>query len=188
MKTCVKCKIPQEITEYHKAGGCKDGLRTECRSCVKLYRLANLDKITAKKAEWYLNNIERERLRSINYRLDNLEERKAWDRKYKKEHREEQYIYYKSHPWKQAARNAVQYVKVPEGYQKHHWSYNKEHLSDIIPLKTKIHRKFHTLMKMDMDLLIFRTNCGILLDTKEKHLKFLNDNIRSLDTKPPFGT
>lgn len=46
MKTCTKCGIEKDETEYHKNKGHKDGLMAECKICKKKYRDINKDKIT----------------------------------------------------------------------------------------------------------------------------------------------
>ena len=35
MKVCSKCKEEKEQTEFYKRKTSKDGLRTECKECVK---------------------------------------------------------------------------------------------------------------------------------------------------------
>jgi hypothetical protein len=35
MKTCCRCKVEQETTEFYKHSGKKDGLSLECRTCIK---------------------------------------------------------------------------------------------------------------------------------------------------------
>jgi hypothetical protein len=37
-KTCTKCKIEKEISEYHKDKSHKDGHKTHCKECENFYR------------------------------------------------------------------------------------------------------------------------------------------------------
>lgn len=37
MKTCNKCNIPKELSEYHKNKKAKDGLQAKCKLCIKVY-------------------------------------------------------------------------------------------------------------------------------------------------------
>ena len=59
MKTCIKCKIKKEETEFNKSSRRKDGLQCECRVCqnntAKNYYNANktvlIDKATSRRVE-----------------------------------------------------------------------------------------------------------------------------------------
>jgi len=45
MKKCSKCEIEKESIDFYKKKTMKDGLRSECKECTKLYQLENKDKI-----------------------------------------------------------------------------------------------------------------------------------------------
>jgi len=47
MKVCKKCKVEKELTEFFKDKSKKDGFRSNCKSCVKVYKEANKDKLNA---------------------------------------------------------------------------------------------------------------------------------------------
>lgn len=51
MKTCSKCKIEKEVTEFNKDKSKIDGLRPDCKSCLKEYRQANKERIKEFKNE-----------------------------------------------------------------------------------------------------------------------------------------
>ena len=43
MKECSKCKLPKELTEFHKDRRHKDGLRYNCKACAKVYDKAHYE-------------------------------------------------------------------------------------------------------------------------------------------------
>ena len=45
MKRCVKCGIEKAASEFSKSKSNKDGLRSYCKGCAKLYREANKEQI-----------------------------------------------------------------------------------------------------------------------------------------------
>ena len=61
-KSCGKCKIIKDISEYHKHSKNKDGLRENCKECCKLYRKQyienNREKVLKSKKDYRLNNKE----------------------------------------------------------------------------------------------------------------------------------
>ena len=71
MKKCSKCNIEKEISEFHKDKRIKDGHRSQCKGCVKGYRVdyyeANKDHIKA----YYQDN----RVDKLKYQSDNKEKR-----------------------------------------------------------------------------------------------------------------
>ena len=59
MKTCTKCKIEKEFSEFYKDKTKKDGYNSGCKSCYKQYNLENPEK-------------------RIQYRLENLYKSKEY--------------------------------------------------------------------------------------------------------------
>ena len=75
MKQCTKCNEVKELTEFHKAKGCKDGRRGDCKSCHYLRSRkrveANPEAHRAYQRKWEANNKERIRIqRRIRYNAD----------------------------------------------------------------------------------------------------------------------
>ena len=66
-----------------------------------------------------------------------------------------------------------QKFRLPKGFELHHWNYNSDFLTDIIILKAKDHRKSHTYLILDKSLLIFKTEDGKILDSRNKHVNYL---------------
>lgn len=46
LKRCSKCYLEQELTEFHKNSGNKDGLRGMCKTCSKQYTVNNKERIS----------------------------------------------------------------------------------------------------------------------------------------------
>lgn len=61
-----------------------------------------------------------------------------------------------------------------EGFELHHWSYNKEHAKDVIELSVADHYFIHRYIIYDQERMMYRTRDGILIDTKEKHVEHFN--------------
>ena len=57
MKKCSKCEIGKESVNFYKKKTAKDGLRSECKECTKLYQEENKDRIKEYKSNHY-NNIK----------------------------------------------------------------------------------------------------------------------------------
>ena len=70
MKTCTKCKIEKQISEFTKG-------RCHCRECRHMYRAAyysaNKEKASALAAVYHANNKEKQNSRSKNWHYANLE-------------------------------------------------------------------------------------------------------------------
>jgi len=63
MKTCTKCDIEKELTEFNKDSSKRDGLKPGCRSCLKAcaaaYNEANKEKIYAANLVYRAKNKEK---------------------------------------------------------------------------------------------------------------------------------
>jgi hypothetical protein len=64
MKKCKKCLLEKELVEFNKLKNSKDGLRNQCKSCEKVYRDMNSEKMKNYLKEYYFNN--KESLKEIN--------------------------------------------------------------------------------------------------------------------------
>ena len=62
MKTCTKCKIEKEVTEFHRDKTRKDGLDYRCKPCIKIktdaYGIANREVLRARTQLWRDGNKE----------------------------------------------------------------------------------------------------------------------------------
>ena len=101
-KRCVTCKETLPLSDFNKNKSRKDGLHSQCKSCLKQYR--NRPDAREKKQVWHSENAERVRESRKNYyeankdrlleqnkqyRLDNLDAEKARSVAYYAENREE---------------------------------------------------------------------------------------------------
>jgi hypothetical protein len=99
-------------------------------------------------------------------------------------YKETQKVDFSIYPWK----NNETYKGLRKWYQRHngfldknielhHWSYSDENLRDVILLNRSTHKRLHALLNLSLDKLCFIVKeTSELLDTKEKHLKFINEN------------
>lgn len=55
----------------------------------------------------------------------------------------------------------------------HHWSYNIEHALDFITLSISDHNLIHRFLEYDQEKMMYRASNGELLDTREKHEKYI---------------
>lgn len=104
---------------------------------------------------------ERARHRDKYHRLGYKEQQKEWD---------------KDKPWKNTStyKNLKRNIKVGKGLELHHWNYNDEFLKDVFILNIKDHKNLHNSLLLDLEKRIFYLEDGTELDTKEKHLEYIN--------------
>ena len=89
MKSCSKCKNIRDLSEFSKDRSSKDGLRSQCKSCQKLYRqsvsdkqrdyrIKNKEAISSKWKEDYYSDKTKKRLRDKEYYQINKENWMNW--------------------------------------------------------------------------------------------------------------
>lgn len=78
-KTCSKCKIEKCSTEFYERKTAKDGLRSQCKSCMILS--VDAEQKTEYDKTRYLENKDEIDKRAIRYYHDNKERKQAYDRK-----------------------------------------------------------------------------------------------------------
>lgn len=88
IKVCSKCKIAKDVAQFSKSKIAKDGVRSECKQCNRLYYEANKDRILRRERAWFVSNPDYKRTwREANkvriaeydkqYLKDNPEKRRA---------------------------------------------------------------------------------------------------------------
>ncbi len=158
MKICFKCSEEKPLTDYYKHKQMSDGHLNKCKVCTKNDSKSRHDKLS-KNTDW-LNN-ERERHREKYRRLNYKKKQLIWD---------------KNKPWKKLSKykNLSRKIKTPVGYELHHWNYNEQFIEDVVLMSTKQHKHLHSYLEINIDTRVFLTNFGYVLDTKKKHLEFID--------------
>jgi len=166
-KECFKCNETKSLTEYYAHKQMDDGHLNKCKSCTKL-DVKRYSALMSENPDWVIAERERNRLKY--YRLGYVNNKPNKDVK-----RKSSASYNNKYPEKRRASDSARVVvKSNPSNQKHHWSYNKEHWQDVIELSVKDHNTIHRYMKYDQEFFMYRTNEGILLDTKLQHKGFID--------------
>jgi hypothetical protein len=166
-KVCFKCGEQKEKKEFYKHKGTKDGLLGKCIKCAKIdakkYLLIKISTHDGLEKE-------RSRHREKYYRLGYKEKHKP-STEAKKLTMDRYKLKY---PEKYKAKNISQRIKLKtKGNHLHHWNYNFEFAKDVIELNPKDHLKIHRFIKYDKKTFMYKDLNGLLLDTKQKHLDYI---------------
>ncbi len=52
-KICTKCRVQKDLSEFNKSKINKDGFRRDCKSCQKIYREINKEKLKQQRKQYY---------------------------------------------------------------------------------------------------------------------------------------
>jgi len=173
MKTCIDCKNKKPLEDFYKHPEMSDGHLGCCKNCMKHKQKLRVKRLSKNK-EWLES--ERARHREKSKRLS-----KNW-KKPTNQYRKRMTINYRvKYPEKAMAHSAVQHIKCKKGFEKHHWSYFKEHCKDVIVLSIGEHSTIHRFIIYDQERLQFR-RCDTmeLLDTKKTHEKYIKNVLENL--------
>lgn len=167
-KKCFKCSQVFPLSEYYKHPKTADGHLNKCKTCTK--RDTNKREKELRKDPLWVEE-EKIRAREKYHRLNYKEKHKPTTEK----KRVNTTQYRNKYPEKYSAKNKTQHLHRKEGVELHHWSYNKEHYKDVIPLSVKDHAKIHRYLEYDKNSFKYiRKDTGELLETREKHLEYIS--------------
>ena len=160
-KKCIRCGNDNELKEFYAHPQMRDGHLNKCKECCKREADIREKALRENSSEF----CERERLRSKEkyYRLG-YKERQVEKDKLKP---------YKNGTYKNLSRD----LKIPSDKNVHHWNYAL--LEDVFILDKKFHKFIHRYLILNKNTLIFTTKDGEELDSKEKHLQFI-EKIRAI--------
>lgn len=186
-KVCTKCKEKKSVNDYHKQKKGKYGVTSVCKVCKSEIKKRDW-KVTKNDKELY--QVHKERV-AEHYRKKSKDKkwmerkrkaqrkicRKDYARKYYNDNREAYRVYKKRtrkrYPEKEKARRATINMKI-DGKHLHHWSYNEEHYTCVIPLSPLDHAKIYRFLIYDNNSFYFKDSKGNLLNTRNKHLEYIN--------------
>lgn len=156
-KVCKDCKEEKSISSFY-------GKQGECKTCTKkrVKRKQLLNRLDPKWVEK-----ERKRGRDKYYRLNYKNKRLSKETRKKKD-----LNYRTKYPEKYKAKISSQRIEVPNGFERHHWSYLEEYQKDIIPLSTKDHNLLHRYLVYNQGHMMYEDLEGNLLDTRESHIEY----------------
>jgi len=168
-KVCNICNVEKNIVLFYVNKGMKDGYQNRCIECTKLKskeRLATLISTPEGKEK------ERARHRDKYHRLGYKDlHRPSTEKKRETIRRNRQKF-----PEKYMASKYTEIFFIKKkGLNLHHWSYNQKDWLDIIELTIKDHHYLHRYIQYDQALMVYRTLEGVLLDSKEKHLRYFEE-------------
>ena len=91
-KKCNKCNVVKDVSEFGKRKDSKDGLRNDCKLCVKEvqkgYRIVNEEKQTKYMKVYYKANKEEILKRVKKHNDTNKDDKKEYDKKYRETNRD----------------------------------------------------------------------------------------------------
>lgn len=166
-KVCTKCGQEKPFSDFHRQAKAPNGLRSHCKECRKSdtrqYYENNKERVLSTNADWRMRYPQKMRQYQKTYEERYPERVNNSKRRYAQLHARELVAkamqYRKEHPDKYKAHVAVQVAvgkgllpkigtqlcencgNVAQNY--HHWSYEREHWLDVIPLCCKCHNGIH---------------------------------------------
>lgn len=167
-KICYVCNVKKPLVDFYKSKNTTDGFLGKCKKCTNEYGKTRYFTLKESNPEWLEK--ERARARAKNHKNKG---RYKIEPEAKKRYMEK---YLDKYPERKAAASAIVMMtrKNPDSTRHfHHWSYNKEHWKDVIEISVDDHYKLHRFLRYDQAAMMYKTMDGILLDTREKHIEYM---------------
>jgi hypothetical protein len=143
-KTCTKCKITKELSEFHKRKTSKDGLQSKCKICIKTYYKDNKESVKISSKKQYQQNKESIRERHKEYYEQNKKSSAAYQKEYYKQNKEamttQHKEYYKQNKEKQNKKSREYYELNKETRAEKSKEYRKQN-KEAIAKQNKKYKK-----------------------------------------------
>lgn len=162
-KPCMVCGEVKQMEEFHRNPKHKDGRLNKCKKCNLLYIKTRFEK---KKLipGWWSSFLEKQRPSYIKYNRTKRSKIRREELEY--EHK----IRYPEK--KKAGQYARHHIHVSDKMFRHHWSYKKEHFTDVVIVDSESHYKIHRYTIYDKENFQYKTLDGVLLNTKRAALAY----------------
>jgi hypothetical protein len=104
MKTCSKCRKPKLFEEFGPDKRASDRLQSQCRDCIKTWKLENAEKLKTADRFWYEANAKSIRQVKLTAYYADRERKNAVSKKWKQDNRSQVTEYWQQYARKNASR------------------------------------------------------------------------------------
>ena len=166
MKTCSRCSLEKDFSEFSKNKNSKDGFKSACKKCIANDRSKNKDQINSRKRELYKTSDKTNHKEySKKYREDNKEEIKESKNKYYKDNKES--ISIKSKKYRSENKDKLSKYK------------RDKRISDpVFKIKENLRSRLYRAIKDDAKTGSAINDLGCSIEYFKKHIeKLFSDNM-----------